>query len=590
MSTNMLTGPATVTQDMDNGRKRIRFTDGHDAQPTASVLKNPQGQSPSSAAKTCSINAVASLHHGLRTHFLELAEKFILAFSAWYYKNEKLQKMKNDVDFIPSSTKIGLTLEPLDEVRKSEEYKALAEDSANIIAQCQKELHSVVVQCAALNVKALKKRIQKSFVTALPAVAEGFLAKDNIKELSKHQVVGDLLDRHQDEVFGHLVLTRDDITTMYRDIHGVILPSATPVRASTAQPTPAAEAPIAPAQAPAVAAPTAPAQAHAPALAASPALAQTPAGTTTPAPAPANTMVTPASGTNPLSYSQQIRTAAELLRDSPNEEYVVNRYNGGPHGYYIPRRDETNAAIQNMNNPADIPDPEDNARITAFDYNDNNENSEDEVMEEARHTNNNNNEVCVGARATIVREVRNVMINAFAASTEAFINQVKINETNARIKKATAKQRTEQAADDITAALQNEGSVDPKILKGLIQEEARKRTTELDRRIQSLEAKLDHEKKKGTHTRDSATSKTKSAKNSPRGAQGGAASKNKSKSTSNRSSTPSSRRGREVDESGKDSTKNKQEQRKSRSSSKSRTKKSSSNTKSNRRSSSSKRK
>ena len=80
MSTNMLTGPATVTQDMDNGRKRIRFTDGHDAQPTASVLKNPQGQSPSSAAKTCSINAVASLHHGLRTHFLELAEKFILAF------------------------------------------------------------------------------------------------------------------------------------------------------------------------------------------------------------------------------------------------------------------------------------------------------------------------------------------------------------------------------------------------------------------------------------------------------------------------------------------------------------------------------
>ena len=526
-SPTMPTGDATNTSCTDAGRKRTRFAAvPSDALLTANVSTAPMGLSPSAAAKACSKAAVASLHHLLRPHLQDHAEKFILAFSTWYYKFEKLKKMKNDTAFIPSPAKVGLTLEPFDDVRKSEEYNALATRLASAVSTCQREFRDILVACTELNVASLKRNIQKSFAIALPTIAEGFLALDNVKNYTKHQVVADLLDRHQDEIFSHLNVTRTDFIEIYKEVHGA---SALPL---------APEIPPAP-----------------------PAQQQQPPN---PQVATTNT-ATPNNHANPVTP----QTGARILINLEGEGFQFipnpyNRINGSPPGVFVnnnnnnntapttttvvvaapttPVNNLTNAAIRTINQPADnlqiegLNEPD--GVNPLFDYGLNDEN-----MEDTSATNNNNSAIndstitIIGARESILNQVRSIVCRAFIASTESFVRQVSINETNARVKKATTKQALEETADKVVQLLENEGSVDPSVLKGLINQEAKKQTTELNRRIQSLEAKLAREPKSNTN-------KNKSKKNERSGARNikGAASPNKSsRSNTNRSSAPPSR-------------------------------------------------
>jgi len=137
---------ASTEASPENGNKRTRFTtDAAPARAPTSLLK-AGGKSPMAAAKECSDNFIATLHPELKRHFLELTNKFLLAYSSWYYKDEKLQKMKDDVDFISSSAKIGLTLNAVDAVRESEEFRALEVETSDIVATCQRQLQEQIIK------------------------------------------------------------------------------------------------------------------------------------------------------------------------------------------------------------------------------------------------------------------------------------------------------------------------------------------------------------------------------------------------------------------------------------------------------------
>ena len=560
----MPSGDATNEPCTDNVRKRIRFADATPTS-TAPVFSTTPGQSPSAAAKTCSNAAVVSLHPLLRPHILAHAERFILAFSTWFYKNEKHKKMKDDADFIPSPAKIGLTLEPFDDVRKSEEYNALAEQLASTISKCQLELRDIILTCTEMNVKALQKNIHKSFAIALPAIAEGFLALDNVKNYSKHHVVADLLDRHQDEIFGHLNISRTDFIILYKTVHELTtLPSSATIPTPTNPPQA-----LPPQQNQVNAIATSTATATAPAAAAAAALPATPAINLT----YNGSVVAVRPDQRPPTHTNSVDSIVVNL-EGEGFQFIRSPYNGIP-GVFVNTQppatpttantataatvtptttNQTTAAIQNITHPSHdtlgiegLNEPD--GLNPLFDYGINENNTADEAMEDAAPSDNNPpaTDIIVGAKATIINQVRNVVSRAFLASITSFVNQVQINEQNARIKKATAKLKLEYTADNTAAVLQNEGSVDPTILKGLINKEAKKRTSDLDKRIQSLESKLELEKKKSTTTTNNRraannSNTTNNSKNGHRGAPKGAASKNKSSNNKKNSNSQSSSR------------------------------------------------
>ena len=547
----MSSGDATNMQCPNTGRKRIRFADANDASLSAIAFNNTPGQSPSAAAKACSKAAVGSLHHLLRPHFQELAEKFILAFSTWYYKDKKLKKMKSDADFIPSPAKVGLTLEPFEEVRKSEEFNTLAERLASVVDTCQREFRDIILACTDLNVKSQKRNIQKSFAIALPAIAEGFLALDNVKNYPKHQVVSDLLDQHQDEMIGHLNVSRADFNEIYKTTHELTtLPTSS---GTTNTPPPQNDT-----------------------NASSAATVTTPSNNAT-------------GNSTPAQITPQTTGRIMLNLEGEGFRFLPNPYNGvgSPPGVFInettaatpnngnnttatnstatavsPANNETNAAIQAINASArtlgieGLNEPDGlnplfdyGTEITNLDQGQDQDN--DEAMEEAADPNNPAaTGSIVGARAHIINQVRDVVSCAFIASTNSFVMQVSLNEQNARIKKATTKQSIERAADNIVETLQNEGSVDPTVLKGLITAEAKKRTNELNKRIQSLEAKLDLENKNKNKTNNNRrnnrndNNNNNNSKNDRRGASKGAALKKESNNSNNHSSNQNRSRGR----------------------------------------------
>ena len=206
--------------DVTRGNKRTRFTNQPGAEP-ATEPSTPTSNSPLAAAKRAVTTYAATLQPNLATIVVDAAENFLSHRAKLFYKENKLNKMKRDIDSIPQAAKVGLKLEASAELQKGDEYLALAATAADTIANCQKELKSLIVQCTELNVKELKTTVQKSFSEFIPKLAEGFLTHDNVRDYNTHQVVVDLLDSSYDDVTCNLVLPKEVFVVQYCEVNEV---------------------------------------------------------------------------------------------------------------------------------------------------------------------------------------------------------------------------------------------------------------------------------------------------------------------------------------------------------------------------------
>ena len=162
----------------DSGRnKRTRFTD--DIAEDSAAKPSSSTQSPLGATKKSVDAHAATLQPTLATIVVDAAADYLSQRASLFYKQKTLDKMKNDADLIPRSAKIGLTLIASPEVKHGQEYQTLAAEEAYVIIECQRNLKKMVIECSELTVGELKLHIQKSFATALPKLAEGFITHDN---------------------------------------------------------------------------------------------------------------------------------------------------------------------------------------------------------------------------------------------------------------------------------------------------------------------------------------------------------------------------------------------------------------------------
>jgi dimeric dUTPase (all-alpha-NTP-PPase superfamily) len=218
----------------DSGRnKRTRFTDTFPE--TAAAKPSSSTQSPLAAAKKAVDAYARTLQPTLATIVVDAAADYLSQRATLFYKQRKFDQMTNDVALIPRSAKVELTLEASPEVKKGQEYQALAAEAADVITECQKQLKMLVLKCLGINLSDLKLKVQKSFATSIPKIAEGFITHDNVMNYASHQSIVDLLATNYDAVTCHLNISKADFIKLYCEVNEVeSLPSPTGTPAATA--------------------------------------------------------------------------------------------------------------------------------------------------------------------------------------------------------------------------------------------------------------------------------------------------------------------------------------------------------------------
>lgn len=137
----------------------------------------------------------ATLQADLYT-FLDIpTERCLTLYSAYFHKEVKLQENVINNDYVPSSVKkIGLTLQALDEVKKTEDFKALHTQLEVELDKTRRTWTSkYALPVEKMNCNALKRRFQESFCSLLASAARGFIALAGTSNYTEHEAILDLL-------------------------------------------------------------------------------------------------------------------------------------------------------------------------------------------------------------------------------------------------------------------------------------------------------------------------------------------------------------------------------------------------------------
>ena len=130
---------------------------------------------------------VVTLHDKLAIVFVCCAADFMTRRQNLQYKIYSQHKLKTDNDYVPKSAQIKLDLafEKLTIERKA--LQALSKKHAQIIAECQLKLKSLVIEAGELNTVEKKKLAIIYFVESVHNISEGCLIYENIKDIDEHQ-------------------------------------------------------------------------------------------------------------------------------------------------------------------------------------------------------------------------------------------------------------------------------------------------------------------------------------------------------------------------------------------------------------------
>ena len=136
--------------------------------------------------------------------------------------------MVGDPNYVPSSCKIGLTLNSVSEVRESEDFITLNAQLNAEISQAQRTFAGLMLRTFNMTQRAHLQQFRKKFAKLLPAAARIFGAELGLSSYGYHQAVVDLLARHSDAILSPLNITLIGVLVLYRDANELaIIPSPT---------------------------------------------------------------------------------------------------------------------------------------------------------------------------------------------------------------------------------------------------------------------------------------------------------------------------------------------------------------------------
>jgi hypothetical protein len=189
--------------------------------------------SPTPLAAALSVKAqhIAALHLGLRTFLDQLADKCLRSYATYFRNIAKYRELSLKDSPVPTSIKkIRLTLQPLEEVKESEDFMAL---QTKLNAETE-TLHRNWAKNYALvldkmNCDAHLRRFHLTVCTLLHQEARGFIAQLGIPDYSEQKAVMDLLAlRGNDILHSPLPMDLSTFLLLYKEANTLrILPLTT---------------------------------------------------------------------------------------------------------------------------------------------------------------------------------------------------------------------------------------------------------------------------------------------------------------------------------------------------------------------------
>ena len=235
--------------------KRARFDDANVAATSQSpgtkfpaMATNHPQSTPFEAGEAVYSRYIATLQDDLQHLLRKHAYAVYQAFATYFQKNEQYGKEKNDPSFIPKPCNISITLQPRQSVEKAQGFKELARETENVVNQCRQLLKVQYMKNTDMNVASYKEDISKEFAKALPAIAEVFMAQEDVEGESPHTIIADLLRFERARTISFLKVTDHAFAATYCAANGLAnFPQARepPLFTTTATvPVPGAAAPL----------------------------------------------------------------------------------------------------------------------------------------------------------------------------------------------------------------------------------------------------------------------------------------------------------------------------------------------------------
>lgn len=508
MSSETSSNPSSNASSSSQSNKRTRRVQFEETTSTATKPSPPSTvdkQPTALEAATAEATAfVVTLHPALQSHATYLIKQLLTKYSAYFYKLKNNSKTSTDPSYVSRSVtdNVKLTLQAVPEVSESEDFKTLNAALAEEISSFHRRLTTTyVLEVNRMNCNALHKRFHVEYAKLLPSMARGFIAEQGIENYSGHQAVVDSVATDPDEVLNVLKCDLRSFFRTYKEANEIAVLPTPAVKEDNVlaiineiNGPPPAEARDSQQQQQTS---TATEQAGA-------------AGTTT-----ASTSATANSGED---------VATTLLNGVSEQELLNNNDISTPSAQQPqPSRGRGRGTTLNSSSSASSggpsplqpriiepsPNPPNNTESTAAGST-SGTGTQDEDMEDADTSSTSRpSPFITGGTKLVIEELLSAVKYGITRPIETFTEHDKKVDIASRIKRATKPPALNDAAARITAAVQRERPQAPTVLRGLIQEESAKTTTELKRRLQSVEAQLDNEKKKNQASSSSSSSKGK---------------------------------------------------------------------------------
>ena len=106
---------------------------------------------------------VATLHNEAQPFLQEIIKQVLGKFMTNYWKQKKYREMVANTSYVPSSCKIGLTLNAVSEVKKSEDFIALNAQLEAEIAKTQSAFAGYALRAYNMTQQAHHQRFRKKF-------------------------------------------------------------------------------------------------------------------------------------------------------------------------------------------------------------------------------------------------------------------------------------------------------------------------------------------------------------------------------------------------------------------------------------------
>ena len=138
MSSVLPSNASAVPNIGQNKRSRASLPTEGSCPTSTPVAKPPVIKTPSVVVLELGTSHVATLHEEARPFLRERVAQALSAFATYYWKQKKYQEMADDPSYVPSSCKIGLTLNAVSEVKELEDFTTLSAQLDAVIIDTQR--------------------------------------------------------------------------------------------------------------------------------------------------------------------------------------------------------------------------------------------------------------------------------------------------------------------------------------------------------------------------------------------------------------------------------------------------------------------